>query len=454
MSADQGDDGLQARLARLEAENNELRTQLEARPSDTEGASAGGGRGRGWTALAAVLIVLGCLLAPLAIVTGWAKSTVSDTDTFVATYAPLAHDPEFQGFVVDQVEMVINQNVNIEQLTSDVLDGIKALGTRPAASAALDALKVPAAQGLERVIRNGITDFVASDTFAQSWERALRVSHTQLLAIMRNDPEALIAAQGDGTIGVQLGPIVEDVKAALLARGISLASRIPDVQRTIPIGMTDQIAAAQNGYRIVVALGSWLPWVALIFLAAGVLVARRRSVALVFAALGLGLSALFLVLGHFVGRELLLTAIPTDLLPANVTTLFYDTATAAITDTAVATLVLSLAIAVVGWLAGPFHTPRRLRGLYTDGITDLRRNADQHGVTTGRAGNWVYAQRRLLHVLIALAASAAIILLRPLSAADIVWTLVIAVLALIIVSLVERPELTLPPEPDSEPATA
>jgi hypothetical protein len=46
----------------------------------------------------------------------------------------------------------------------------------------------------------------------------------------------------------------------------------------------------------------------------------------------------------------------------------------------------------------------------------------------------------VLHVIIALAASAAIILLRPLSIADIIWTLVIAVLVLIVVSLVERPE--------------
>ena len=53
-------------------------------------------RGRGWTVLAVVLIVLGCVMAPLAVVGGWAKSTLTDTDNFVATYAPLAHDPEVQ----------------------------------------------------------------------------------------------------------------------------------------------------------------------------------------------------------------------------------------------------------------------------------------------------------------------------------------------------------------------
>ena len=34
----------------------------------------------------------------------------------------------------------------------------------------------------------------------------------QLLATLRNDPQALIVAQSDGTVGIQLGPIVETSK--------------------------------------------------------------------------------------------------------------------------------------------------------------------------------------------------------------------------------------------------
>ena len=72
-------------------------------------------------------------------------------------------------------------------------------------------------------------------------------------------------------------------------------------------------------------------------------------------------------------------------------------------------------------------------------------------MTTGRVGDWAYAQSRVLHVIIALVASAAIILLRPLSTSDVVWTLVIAVLALIIVSLIERPERTAATRPVAAP---
>jgi hypothetical protein len=439
---------LRERLARLEAENSNLRDRLattDAPAAQQVEDAHKRKRGPGWTVLATVLIVLGCLLAPVSVITGWAKSTLTDTNTFVATYAPLAHDPRVQAYVVDQAATTIDQNIDIEGLTSEVIDGIKALGTRPRASAALDALKGPATQGIENLIRDGITAFVDSEAFPQAWERALRVSHTQLVATLTNDPQALATAQSDGTIGIQLGPIVEDVKAALLARNITVASRIPPINRTIPIAQSDQIPTVQAGYRAIVALGDWLHWVALVFLAAGVLVARRRNLALVWAAVGLGLSMLMLLLGFTLGRAVLLTSVPTTLVPGEVITLLYETAIAAMKDTAIAGLVLALAIAAVGWLAGPFKTPRRMRDFYADGVGTLRTNAEKRGLTTGRVGEKIYAQRRLLHALIALASAVAIVLLRPLSVTDILWTVVIAVLAMIIVSLVERPQRADPP---------
>ncbi len=449
MDGEQPDADLRERIAQLEDENAALRDRLQASPS----VPALGEdqkphlRSRWWTALATVFIVLGCLLAPLAVISGWAKATLTDTDAFVARFAPLADSPQVQSFVIDKAVATIDENVDIEQLTTDVIDGIKALGTRPRASAALDALKGPAASGIETLIRNGVTSFVTSDAFAQTWERTLRISHTQLLATLRNDPQAILAAQSDGALAIQLGPIIEDAKAALLARNITIASRIPAINKTIPIAQSDQISTIQNAYRVVIAFGSWLPWVVLILLTAGVLVARRRSVALVWAAVGLAISMLLLVLGFAIGRAVLLTAVPTSAIPGNVTTLLYDTATVEMKDTAIAGLVLAIAIATVAWLAGPFRAPRTLRGFYADGVASLRHNAEQHGLTTGRVGGWVYGQRRVLHLIIGLGAAAAIILIRPLSLSDLVWTLVITVIALMVVSLVERPEPSSQAEP-------
>src|SRR3954468_21614558 len=156
---------LRVRVAELDRENSLLRSRVESYTSavPTEPVPAARPRGRWWTVLAAFLIVLGCLMAPLAVVTGWAKSTLTDTETFVATYGPLARNPEVQGYVVDQVTTVIDQRVDLAQYVSQIVDGIKESG-RPRASAALDALKEPLIRSVQSVVLNGVEDFVASDT--------------------------------------------------------------------------------------------------------------------------------------------------------------------------------------------------------------------------------------------------------------------------------------------------
>ena len=50
-------------------------------------------RQRWRTIVAVVLIVLGCVLAPLAGVAVWARNQVTNTDRYVRTVAQLASDP-------------------------------------------------------------------------------------------------------------------------------------------------------------------------------------------------------------------------------------------------------------------------------------------------------------------------------------------------------------------------
>lgn len=434
---------LQARIARLEAENLELRSRVAA-PSVDGAAPARGPRGTrrsrpGWAVLSVCLIIIGSILAPLAVVTVWARSTLVDTDRFVATYAPLADDRAIQDYVIDQTVTVIDQNADIDRLTADLIDGIKQLGTGPRASAALDALQGPAARGVQSLIRSGVTTFVRSDAFAQAWERALRVSHTQLMATVSGDPDAILAAQQDGTIGIQLGPIVEEIKQFLVGRGIDLAARIPTVNRTIPVAEADQIGAVRAGYRTVLALGTWLPWVCLLFLAAGVLTARRWSRGLVGAGVGFAVAMLILLLGFFVGRTLLATSLPPSLVPSNVSDLLYNRATEAMRDTAVAGLVLGLAVAAVAWFAGPFGASEQIRRGYGGAVHALRRSAGERGITTGRVGEWLFRRRILIRVLIGVIAAVIIIFSRPLAVSVVVITALVAIAVLIVISLVERP---------------
>src|SRR5919112_520777 len=57
-----------------------------------------------WRSLiAVVLIVLGCVLAPVAGVAVWVNNQVSDTDRFVRTMSPLVRDPDVQNALTNRL---------------------------------------------------------------------------------------------------------------------------------------------------------------------------------------------------------------------------------------------------------------------------------------------------------------------------------------------------------------
>jgi hypothetical protein len=403
-----------------------------------------------WTLLATVLIVIGAILAPVAVIASWAKVQLTDTDSFVATYAPLAHDPGVQAFVTDEAVKAVQDNVDIDQLTSQVIDGITGLGTGPVATKALESLKGPLAQGIVSLLQSTVQRFVASEAFAQVWQQALRTSHDQLIATMQNDPKAAITVGSDGSVGIQLAPIIDRVKQLLLDQGVTFAAQIPSVDRTITVAQNSSIPTLQLFYGLAVAAGAWLPWVAIGLLALGVVVARRRALALIWAAVALGLAMGITLAAIGIGRLVFVSSVSPSLVPSGLAQTLFSTVTDAMIATAVAVLVLAIAVAVVGWFSGPFAVPRRLRGFFGDGVAWVRQSAERHGITTGRAGEWMYAQRTLLRAAVAVIAAAVVLFVRPLTPALIIWTLVLAALVVAILELVQRPVITVPEQADDE----
>ena len=440
---------LQRRLAALEAENSALRGGTPASATAPAPDAAVSRRSRGWgrTLSATVLIVLGTLIAPVALVAAWAHVQLTDTDRFVASYSVLASDPAVQAAVTDQVVEAIEGQVDIPTLTTDVIDGVIELGTGPAATRALELLKGPAAQGLQSLVGTVVERFVESEAFANVWASALRISHSQVVSALQNDPDAAIALGSDGSIGIQLAPIIDAAKDALVDQGVGFAASIPTVDRTITVAQVDSLASVQLAYELVVAAGLWLPWVAILLLAAGVVAARRRSVALITAALCLGLVMLIVLAGIAVGRVFFDTALRSNGIPADAGGAMYELVGGAMRDTAVAVLVLALVTAAVGWFAGPFDVPRRLRAVVHGGASSVRGALERRGLSTGRVGTWLHSRRSLLRGVIIVAGAAVVLLVRPLSPALVLWTLALALLVVLVLEVVERP-----PSADAEAA--
>ncbi|WP_394770884.1 hypothetical protein [Lacisediminihabitans sp.] len=324
---------------------------------------------RGWvrTTIAVILVTLGLLLAPVSAVAAWARVEVLDTDTFVATFAPLADDPAVQSYLSEQAVAAINRSIDIPGIISSAIDGLDA---GPLTTAALNSLKGAATQALQDVIENQVSRFVASDAFAVTWAKTLRLSHAQLIATLSSDPDSVVSADQRGTIGIELGPIVARLKTVLLEKGLGFAERIPEVDRTIVIAQSDIVPVARISYTVAAVSGAWLPWLALALLVAGVLVSRRRVLTVAWAA---GTLTLVMILTGLVivwGRYTFLGAVRP--VPVSTAGPLYDRFVDGLSGTIVAVAVLASITAVLAWFFGPFAAARRLRGFSVRWLTRLR----------------------------------------------------------------------------------
>ncbi len=305
------------------------------------------------------LIVLGAILAPVALVSNWAVTELTDTDAFVATFAPLAQDPEVQKLVADTVTEAIDERVDLPAITGPVFDGLgEDLG--PLASTGLSALEGVVNGAIRQLVASTIDRFVSSDAFANVWESALRVTHTQVINALESDGSGAITVDG-GTIGIQIGPIVEAAKTALVEQGLTFAANLPEVDRTIVVAKSEGLGQLQVAYAWAVAVASWLPWIALLLLVAGGLVAGAGLFSVVFSAAGVAATMALLLIGLAIGRAVVIAELVAAEIPPAVAALVFEQVLGRVYATAIGILVIAGIVAVTAWLFKRFDVVNRLR---------------------------------------------------------------------------------------------
>lgn len=367
---------LAAEIEQLKAANAELNNALTRAPSRA--------RMRGRILLSTALIAIGALLAPVAVVATWAHRELTDTSYFVSTFAPLAEDPAVQDFITDEAVEAIEAHLDIDQIADDLFAGLEGLDIGPRGQAALGLLQAPAVSGVKGLIESTVTKLVQSEAFATIWEDALTVTHKQLVNTATGQQNAAITVGADQQISVQLGPIIEAVKEQLLVDGFTLADRIPAVDRSIVIVQDSSVGTYLTIYHTVVAVGLWLPWIVLLLLAAGVLVAPRRAAALAWAGGAVLITMVLASKGVDIGANLVALA-AAEVIPHDTTVAVYDGILAHVRDMVLALGVVAGTVLAITLLAGPWRWARTLRGVGSQGIFALRGTAERHKPPTESA---------------------------------------------------------------------
>lgn len=408
---DSGDTGPEGHeLDRLRTRIEALETAQPARVS----------RHRVRSFFSALLIVIGCVLAPLCIVARWTASEVGDTDRYVATVAPLASDPDVQQAVAGRVTNAVMQHIDLANL----LEGV-APADRPRLEKALGKLGNSLEGAVRSFVQDRAQDIVASDAFEKLWTEANRRIHAAVDKALTGSGGGAIKLTNDA-VEIDLGPVIDQVKQRLVAEGLTVAQRIPEIHTSFTVFQSQDIGKIKTGFRLLELASTWLPIIAVVCLVAGVLLSAHRRRSLVAAVLGVAFAALLLGIALTVFRAIYL-----DRLPASVSQpaaeSVYDAMIHFLRTTIRMVITLGVVIALAAWLSGPGRYALVARQLWTSGIAATRATAGRAGLRTGPVGPWVRRYRTWI-IWVLVAAAVLTYLLWPYPTGWVVFGLALALL--------------------------
>lgn len=140
--------------------------------------------------------MLACVLALFSVAAVWTDRTLSNTDQYVKTVAPLADDPAVQAALANQITATVMDNVDIDGLVTDALTTLaKQPNVPPRVSAALPGLAVPITNGVESFTRTEVSKILATPQFATVWEQVNRIAHQQIVKLLEGNQTGALSAQ-------------------------------------------------------------------------------------------------------------------------------------------------------------------------------------------------------------------------------------------------------------------
>jgi hypothetical protein len=437
-----------AELERLRAETAELHAHPELHDQGNGGDDQGNGKSRrhlSWrTPLSIVLIVLGCILAPIAVIGSWASLEVSNTDRYVATVEPLIHDPAIQNYLSDQITNQVTSRLNITGTVNQAAAQLNSRGLTRIGSL-LQQFGPQIASSVTGFIHSTVHSVVASSAAARIWVQVNTIAHQALVKVLSGQGNGAISTS-NGQIVLNLGPFITVVKQDLVQHGFKLASNIPPVSPTLALFQAKDLGKAQQYYRLVKAARIVLIVLTLLLLAAGVYVARGRRRALIGAGLGLAASMLILGIGLQIARGIYLNSVPSSTLPSDAAAAAYDALVHFLRETLRVVLLVGLVVAIGAFFTGPSRAAVQTRSGLKSGMDWIRNFGERRGVSTGPVGQWTYLHRKGLRVgAVALFALIFVFLGEP---------TVLTVIVLVIVLLVVLGLIELIGRPMAEPETA
>ncbi len=264
---------------KLKEENEKLAKKVKASESDSKNQSGPGRR------IAIVALVLfSAFLLLLGNIFFWAGRTVTNTDQYVETIAPLVEDPTIQKAIATYATDQIFQNVDVEPILAESLPP-KAAFLAPTLSTQL-----------QNYTGKVLLKVVESDKFQKVWIDTNRDSHERLIRVATN-------YEGDGTISIN--DVYQALSKELASTNLSFLAgkQIPSKVGNITIVKVEYLPAFHN---LVTNINTWRTIALVLFIvtsAGAIYISRHRRQTAVALGLLFATAMFATLLALRIGRE-------------------------------------------------------------------------------------------------------------------------------------------------------
>lgn len=416
-------------VAQWQSEREDLRRQVEVLQNKPAK------RRRTRRIVTAVLVILSILALSAATPGVFLRRTLVDTDSYVALVEDLPSDPAVQDYLARTVTDAVFQSLGVQAQLESVLGD---------ADSRLTFLAGPISSAVKDFVQSEVQKLIASPEFSKLWTEANRFAQSTIVAVLSGDSGDVVST-ADGQVVLNLLPIinaaiesVSTVASDLVGQDISIPPitadtvpsdaiasieaatgvDLPDEFGQIVLVDGDQLAAAQDAFRMTNVLAIALGLSVVLFAALALWVSTRRRRTL------LQISTAWIIVLVVERRLAIATGdqIVSNAKPEN------SDAASAVVNTVVSALlnytelllwILGI-IVFVAVLTGPYPWVLRFRawvsGLWAS-LTGMARDADRDAAT-----EWIAGHRDLVLIVDALV----VVALLALFDVSLGWFLVIA----------------------------
>ncbi len=318
-----------------------------------------------------VLVVLASLLIPISVISVWAIRTVTNTDQYVATMAPLARNQ----VIVDHLAAKATDELFSTHIVQNKVTAALPPKAKP--------IITPIVAQVHNYVYGLALKFFESPKFGQLWDFLNRHTHDAVIDVLtgKQSPLTQKLEQGGGIV-VNVTPALNNIIDQANAKGITLFNPLkPILTQGDKLGVTvvskSQVSKFTGLFNAIVTLKWAIPAIALALAAIGIALAVERRKTLLRMAIGVTLMTLLLLAGLSLGRITFINQAGHSF-NRDVAAAVWDTMLRFLKTDLRWMLLVSVLVALGAWLAGPARYAVWIRS------------------TVAKGGRWVAAQARAL----------------------------------------------------------